>query len=292
MKKSVDNIRWTFGWSPRRIRAVLPLMLAMAMGAMSGGCASSSGADADEAWSSEGRLVFADDPGGGGAGAGSGTDGVDGREGWGILLETFSGAGHVERARQRREQVARALGRTDVYAQVRSRGSVVVLGSYSGPNDPRAQRDLRAVQSVTVAGRRPYERSYLSPPPPPPTDVGDLPELNLLSARRLVGSDALYTLQVAVFEGRNHERAKRDAEKHALTLRQRGEMAFYYHGPTKSMVTIGIFGEQAYDAQAQQVSLEVQSLQRRFPLNLLNGDEEIPEPTGSSQASMLVLIPK
>jgi hypothetical protein len=264
-------------------------VLSVILAALMGACGQASKTEQDRDWSDEGRLVFADGAGSGGAG---GEAGAGARVGGGILLETFSGAGHVERARQRRDQIARALGRQDVYAQMRSRGSVVVLGSYEGPNDARAQRDLKAVQSVTVAGRRPYERSYLSPPPPPPTDVGDLPELNLISARRLAGSEALYTLQVAVFEDRNRERAKRGAERYALSLRQQGEMAFYYHGPTKSMVTLGIFGDRAYDAQAQQVSLEVQALQRRFPLNLLNGEDEIPEPTGSSQASMLVLIPK
>jgi len=286
MKKPANNIRWTFGW------AAGVLAVVFCVGVV--GCGSSGGSDGERDWASEGRLVLTDDAGAAGRSSGGGGGGAEAgeREGWGILLETFSGSGHVDRARQRRDQIAAGLGRQDIFVRVRSRGSVVVLGSYTGPKDPRAQRDLEAVQSFVVAGRRPYERSYLSPPPPPPTDWGDLPELNLLSAKRLAGADALYTLQVAVFEGKSRERAKRGAERYALSLRQRGEMAFYYHGPTKSMVTLGIFGERAYDTQAQQVSLEVQSLQRRFPLNLLNGEDEIPEPTGSSQASMLVLIPK
>ncbi len=246
------------------------------------GCAGpTSDGDGARDWAGEGQAVF----GGNGAGGGAGVSEGDG--GWGILLESYSGSGHVQRARQRRDQVARSLGREDVTVQTRSRGSAVVLGSYAGPDDPRAQRDLEWVQSVVAGGRRPYERSYLAPPPPPPADLGNIPELNLLSAKRLAGPDALYTFQVGVFESSRRERAKRAAEAYALELRRQGEMAFYYHGPTKSMVTIGIFGKRAYDTRAQRVSLEVQALQRRFPQNVM-----MPEPDGPAQPSMLVLIPK
>ena len=271
------------------VRAEKSPILAFFMSLVLAGCETPSSADRDSELSREGRLVFSDSARGS-TGRNVEARGADG-EGWGVVLEFFSGAGHVERARQRRDQISRLTGRSDVFVRVRTRGSVIVLGSYPGPDDQRAQRDLKRMQSMAIAGRRPYERAYLAPPPPPPPDMGKIPELNLLSAKRLAGARALYTLQVGVFESPQRERAKRGAERYALELRQQGEMAFYYHGPTRSMVTIGIFGEEAYDAEAQRVSLGVQALQRRFPLNLLDGEDEIPEPSGRAQPSMLVRIP-
>jgi hypothetical protein len=265
------------------------LGVVLAISLIVAGCASSSSSKDDQDWAREGSLVFS---GGGGAGSNTGTGSSETeREGWGIVLEFFSGAGHVERARERRDQIARMIGRQDVFVRVRSKGSAVVLGSYPGPNDPAAHRDLERMQALVVNGQRPYARSYLAPPPPPPPDMGNVPELNLLSAKRLAGDRALYTLQVAVFESPQRDKAKRAAEQFAVQLRQQGDMAFYYHGPTRSMVTIGIFGEEAYNTQSQQVSLQVQSLQRRFPYNLMNGTDKIQEGTGTPQPSMLVQIP-
>ena len=266
------------------------LGVALAVVMILAGCASSSSSKDGPDRSEEGRLVFSGGTGGGKT-AVAGTPAAE-QEGWGIVLEFFSGAGHVELAQQRRDQISRSIGRQDVFVRVRPKGSVVVLGSYSGPKDSKAQRDLARMQAIEIAGQRPYARSYLAPPPPPPPDLGNVPELNLLSAKRLAGDRALYTLQVAVFESSGRDKAKRAAEKLAVELRQQGDMAFYYHGPTRSMVTIGIFGEEAYDAQAQRVSLQVQSLQRRFPYNLLNGTDKIPEGTGTPQPSMLVQIPE
>lgn len=251
-----------------------------------GGCAGTDSTTTD--WRTEGTKVFA------GQTPNSASNNPENQpEGWGIVLEFFSGPGHLDRAHARRSQVVAAIGRNDVFVRVRPRGSVVVLGSYDGPKNQQAIRDLEMVQDVEVAGRRPYARSYLAPPPPPPADMGDVPELNLLTAKRVAGDRALYTLQVAVFEASRRDRAKRDAEKHAVRLRQQGELAFYFHGPNRSMVTIGIFGEDAYDVEAQRVSPEVHVLQMRFPHNLLNGTDTIPEPpTGRAQPSMLVQVPR
>lgn len=266
------------------------LGVALVLSLILAGCASSSSPNDGRDWAREGRQVFSEGDSGA---SGSAQDGSDAeREGWGIALEFFSGAGHVDRARQRRDQIARMLGRQDVFVRLLPRGSVVVLGSYSGPKDPRAQRDLDWIQQLTVAGQHPYARSYLAPPPPPPPDMGNVPELNLLSAKRVAGNRALYTLQVAVFESAQREKAKRAAERFAVQLRQRGDMAFYYHGATKSMVTIGIFGAEAYDTQTHRVSLEVQALQRRYPYNLMNGTDKITEGGGPPQPSMLVQIPE
>jgi hypothetical protein len=273
----------------------------MALAACLAGCASDGGGDAGDAdeaaMRAEGERVFstgASPAPEGEAGAGSGDGARAASDGaWSIGLEFFSGAGHESRARQRSGQLSAELGRSDVRVRSRRNGSAVVLGRYEGPEDRSAQRDLEWIHQFRRGRERPYALAFLTPPPPPPPDPGSVPQYNLVNAKRTAtGAQALYTLQIAVYEGRDRERAKRAAEQRVLELRRQGEPAYYFHGTTRSMVTLGALGESAFDVRTQRVSGAVRAMQLRHPLNLLNGTEPIPEAGGGSQPSMLMRIPE
>ena len=65
---------------------------------------------------------------------------------------------------------------------------------------------------------------------------------------------------------------RKHAELAVTTLRREGEQAFYYHGPTGSMVTVGLFGQDDFDPQAAGVeSPMLKQVRKRYPYNLLNG---------------------
>ncbi len=74
---------------------------------------------------------------------------------------------------------------------------------------------------------------------------------------------------------------------------QDGELAFYYHGPTKSMVTVGLFGDRDYDPATDRRSDRLLQTQRRFPNNMLNGRTIIERRIGGNrtQPSSLVMVP-
>lgn len=180
------------------------------------------------------------------------------------------------------ERVQTKGGLPDAYTVLRGRAAVIVYGRYSSPEDPAAKKDLERVRGITVDGAAPFADSYLSPPS---SDAfkGSIPEFDLRNARGQFGPKrARYTLQVGVY-GEADPRAplptakelkenRAAAELAAVTLRREGELAFYYHGPTRSMVTIGLFSDADIDPKAPGgESQALRDLRQRQPNNLLNG---------------------
>ena len=243
------------------------------------GCAGSGRADR-EAMRAEGQRLFAPGEVGGTSAA---------RRGWAVMLERFTAPQHATMATARRDQLEAALGRSDLQVRTTSSGSAILLGSYASASDPAAQRDLRWAQGLVVGNGRPYQRAFLAPP-----EVGGSgaqPEFNLASAKARHGKSAIYTLQIGVWELPDRERAKREAEREVIRLRQEGQQAFYYHGRQRSMVTIGVFRASDYDAVTGAIDPSVRAAQAAFPHNLLNGETYRAAGERRFVASALVRIP-
>ena len=89
---------------------------------------------------------------------------------------------------------------------------------------------------------------------------------------------------------------RKTAELAAAKLRQEGEQAWYYHGPTMSMVCVGVFDETDYDPQTPTLrSPKLRETQKRHPNNLYNGAGIMEKHKGgvpALQPSSLVEIPK
>lgn len=175
-------------------------------------------------------------------------------------------------------------------------------GAYARPADPKTgkrpypeklRRDLELLRQLgDDAGRRYFHRAI--PVRMPMPDVGN-PEWNLA-----VVSGA-YTLQVAVFEPTDaFGDYKHAAAELCEFLRGKGHEAYYYHASASSMVTVGVFGEDAviFDSKGRTTySSAVQALQRDELLkyNYVNGgivrvknDDGVMVPV----LSALVRIPK
>lgn len=227
----------------------------------------------------------------------SGSAALDGpaESGWSIALGAFSGEGHRQRAEAALARIRSELGLREARLQARDTGTAIVMGRYEGPGSREAQRDLARVRAVEVDGLRPFAGAFLSPAPRR-ENPGSNPAHNLANARREFGASARYTLQIGVYESPDVAESRRAAERAAAELRREGEPAFYYHGDSRSMVTVGAFSERdagARDGVASPVLLE---LQRRHPYNLMNGNRTIVERGGDgverTQKSFLVEIPQ
>ncbi len=208
--------------------------------------------------------------------------------GWAILLERVSGPEHQSRANGRAATLARALGRSDVRVRAVSSGSAVVMGGYAGPDDQRAQEDLRYVKSLSVQGSRPYAMAILVPPP---VEDGSNPRHSLVEAAKSLERIYTHTLQVAVFAGDESQR-RAEAERYCAQLRNQGQEAYYFHGRRVSSVTIGAFTARDFDLSTGQVSPRLERLQERFPHNLYNGEVQRDPTTGDTWNSALVEIPR
>lgn len=255
--------------------------LVLALAALPG-CAAHGGVD--KGMRGEGEKLFG--PGSGGPGLG----GDNGGQGWGIVLENFRGSDHAVRAAGRRDQLEAELGRGDLAVRTTSTGSAVLLGSYETADEAAAQRDLAWARSLESGGARPYQRAFLAPPAV--GDRGGRPEFNLANARATYGKSAIYTLQVGVWELADRAKARAEAERQAIQLRQEGVEAFYYHGAQRSMVTVGVFTAADYNLVTGEIDVAVRAAQERFPNNLLNGKPYRAQGEQRLVGSSLVRIPE
>jgi len=213
------------------------------------------------------------------------------QSGWTIVLATFSGPDARREAEAALPAIESGSGFGGLFVEHRDRGSFVAYGRYDSPSADDARRDLERFRAFERDGVRPFGRAFLSPPSG--GAPGGRPEINLARAKEIFGADALYTLQVAVYESDDRREAMRAAEEAAYIYRQDGELAFYYHGPTRSMVTIGVFGSDDISVESGLESPDLMALRERHPLNLFNGMaiRETMQGQQRNQASRLVQIP-
>jgi hypothetical protein len=224
---------------------------------------------------------------------------------WSVVLATFKG----ESAEQ---EAAFALGRSretpelaGAFVERRGTAFVLALGRFSDPGSPEAQAELKRVQGIEFQGGRPFAMAFLSPPVAG-SEQGAMPQYNLLRTKEQYGPRARFTLQIGAYGRRDINRPteadltefRRAAERAVWQLRREGELAFYYHGPNMSMVTIGIFDGEDFDpAVPGSKSQRVIEAQKRHPYNLFNG-QGVRERRGGQagdgrmQPSALVIIPE
>lgn len=196
---------------------------------------------------------------------------------WTIRCLEFQGPGRDTQA----EQVADVLRRTpgirpdEVYVMHESDGFArVYYGTYfRNRRDSELPKRLRDdLNLLRELGDSSGQRFFVAALPvrKPQPDVGR-PEWNLANV------DALYSLQVAAFEAtEDFWEFKQAASEYCAYLRSKGYEAYYHHGKSSSVVTVGRFGPDAVirDAMGRTYySTHVQRLQQDELLkyNLVNG---------------------
>lgn len=156
---------------------------------------------------------------------------------------------------------------------------------------PELQRDLVLIRELGVgSGERYFVGARIVRFPVP--DVGN-------PAWQLRNASGVYSLQVAAFEPTDDFwDYKAAAAKYCEWLRSKGYEAYYFHGETVSIVTVGSFGESAVipsERGLPRYSAEVVAMQRDELLryNLVNGaivkarsvDPVVPGQTGKPQSA-------
>ena len=220
----------------------------------------------------EGNSLF-----GGGGGDKSGNSGA---AVWTIVIEAFRSESQAADAAAGLDRVRTEGGLSEAYSEKRGDAVVIAFGRYTDPTSKQAKADLARVRGTQVVmdGQtiKPFSGAFLAPP----TEIhGTMPEFDLSNAKKLNGDWVLYTLQVGVYSREDQKPAtpaemaefRKTAEEAVVQLRREGEQAFYSHGPNRSMVTIGLFGEEDFDATSKFESPALRALRKRFPYNLQNG---------------------
>ncbi|MBI1369149.1 MAG: hypothetical protein GC162_10905 [Planctomycetes bacterium] len=210
---------------------------------------------------------------------------------WAIGLGRIEGLDHLARAEKAKAQLLAQSGFKDIWLADEPDGTMVYAGHYPSPQDKDAQADVERWRQMRESHRVNVPAAMLVPVIT--HNQGSMPEYDLRGAR----SRGLYTLQVGFYDDISGKSDYRKvAEQAVAALRKEGVEAYYYHGPNRSMVTVGVFGPEALNVQSNgetTYAAPILALQQRFPYNLANG-ETIREKRGdkvSTQPSFLVRIP-
>ncbi len=149
---------------------------------------------------------------------------------------------------------------------------------------PDPSRDLALIRQLSMPAPPGSQTPYVWP--------FALATLEALPGERTVPAEweltrapGVYSLQVAVFYNTERFNERRyAAEQYCKLLREKGEPAYYYHGPAMSIVCVGAFGKDAIQTvretdpltgrvQFKQkiVDPKMLELRQKYPFNLENG---------------------
>ncbi|MFG0282794.1 MAG: hypothetical protein ACF8R7_00080 [Phycisphaerales bacterium JB039] len=201
-------------------------------------------------------------------------------EAWTIVVYGYRTETRAEDARAGLDWITRNTGMTGFRIEDRGEATVIAYGHYRDPKGADAIADYERLRQIEVDGAYPFAESLITPPEY--AGLGNHPEYDLRRIREAF-PDAVYSLQIGFYgspgqliselppEAQQEIRAA--GEQAAVALRREGELAFYYHGPSGTMVTVGAFEEDDIDLARQYESPAVKALRQRFPYNLVNGHE-------------------
>lgn len=206
-----------------------------------------------------------------------------------ILLKSFDGSGQDKEASRFIDRLTLTAAMPDLWKSRFKGVTNVYRGRYADPATPQAQRDLRQSRMIQVEGKRPFESVELVD-----LATGKPPTAVITSEIDLRRYPNQFSLQVGYYDEQSGN-PRAAAERAAATLRAEGEQAFFYHGPIRSLVTVGLFDETDMSSRdgATVYSQRVKELQRRFPYNAANGRTLVEKRDGNKvrdQPSFLVRV--
>lgn len=223
---------------------------------------------------------------------GTGKPVIGTRETWAVLLTIVPGADAMVEAEQLRARASSA-GLRGAFVERRSEGAAVLLGSFGSPAEDDAKASLQRAREARENGKILFPGAVMAAPNYA-GQRGEVAAWDLRNVRERVGAGAAkWTLQVGIYGPVDNRPVTKEeiAEFRALSeqavraLRQDGHDAYYFHGPVRSTVMVGVFGD------VTDRSPEVVALKKKLPHNLVNGQEMRRKDSAEAQESFLVAIP-
>ncbi len=216
-----------------------------------------------------------------------------------ILLYVVTTPTHKQDAERDKQTVIDTAGWDDIYVVHKAGWSELYRGRYSTESSAK-RAAAKAKKYRTPAGGQPFVRATVMPLPE--EDVGP-PEWNMTRTGGMftVAVAEFYDVPAAGYVGR-----KKFAVDCCRAFRNDGLEAYYYHGPAKSIVGIGSFGESAYpsvrrNGQFRRIvsDARMSDILKKFPNLAVNGREEVtilnpdsPHPGKVATASYIMEIPR
>lgn len=208
---------------------------------------------------------------------------------WAIHVLSFKGPARRRHAQSLIDQLKKQANLPDLWMNDDADQVHVYRGRYDDPASTTAQNDLRQTRMVKLDGEPAYQNAQLVPLGP----AAAMATADPLDLRQHTG---MYSLQIGYYDEAFGPEFRQAAEQAAKTLRGQGDPAFYCHGPTRSMVTIGLFTDADFgrDGAVWIYGPAIKALQEKYPYNLGNGRTLIQKVNGQQageQQSFLVRVP-
>jgi len=211
--------------------------------------------------------------------------------GWGIQLATFEGNRRFTQAHRLVAFLKEKTAIQDAWVHDAGTHVVVLLGRFENPSSQEAQDELHRIRQMEIESTRRFEKAQLVP-------FGQAVQSAVMPAdlSQFAGMSG-YTLQVAVFDAAGGPKYREAAETYCRQLREQNEQAYFYHGPNRSMVTVGLFEESdlVQTGVLKEYGPRIREVQQRFPHNLVNGSTVVESAGGQvigNQPSTLVHLPR
>jgi len=218
---------------------------------------------------------------------------------WSIALVTVSGVDHEAVARSLCDQIrTRYPELKPVFNGSLSRGdsSAVFVGRYDSPSSSASRTMMERIGGLKLPnGALAFPRAM----PAQPEVAGARSPLSLdtLRSQYRLGR-IVYSLKIAEWGTYgdtqvDYSTCMDRAEAMARTLRAQGLSAWFDHNHARelSVVSVGVFGSDAYDPRSTLFAPEVEVLMERFPVLLINGEPILNPGTGRPMAPILIEVP-
>lgn len=204
---------------------------------------------------------------------------------WSILIEQYEGQTGKRQATRLINQLHNQTRLPDLWVHEAPSHTLVYRGLYDRPTDTRAISDLRQTRLVRLKNGQSFTSAKL-------IALGSASETSALDLRQHSG---MYSLQIAYYDDAFGSKFRQAAEQAAQTLHADGNESFYYHGPHRSMITLGLFTNDDFVQKGvhQVYGPRIKALQEKFPYNLGNGRtivEKVNNQSLGAQPSFLVRV--
>jgi len=189
-----------------------------------------------------------------------------GGQGWAIQVIQFDGPTRHSQAMGLVKRLRAESSLADMWIEDIHDTATIYHGRFPTASDPAIRVALDKVQAIEMEGEHPFANSQLVPLIGGGRAIADPFDL-----RQFIG---YYSLQIGFYDSAFGKDFREAAEQAVRVLREDGHDAYYYHGPYRSIIAIGVFNYSQAFVRAGTVDTyapQIRELQRAFPYNLGNG---------------------
>ncbi len=189
-------------------------------------------------------------------------------QGYTVRLATLEGMDRHQQARvlverTRAETELRGLWVSDIDGK-----AVLQMGRYQDASGIDARFALRQARDARIGGEPLFKDATMAPVGG--ASAGADATVDPWDLQQFAG---YYSLQIGFYDADFTSGRRQAAEQAVKVLREEGEEAYFYHGPHRSLICIGLFTDEDFQTVegVQVYGDHVRHLQTKYPRNLGNG---------------------